>query len=64
MKRDSLGVPLEPEEPKIVLIDYYGEEIFEGERFFRDDLGKSVKESNIDSYLEQEGSWLIAGEDV
>ena len=38
--RDSFGVPLEPEEPKPIAKDWWGEDLFEGDMVvaFGDDL--------------------------
>lgn len=48
--RDSFGVPLEPEEPKAITKDYWGEDLFEGDEVvnFKGDLVRWDAEDIMD----------------
>ncbi|WP_034907333.1 YqaI family protein [Eremococcus coleocola] len=50
MIRDSLGVPLEPEEETPIGEDYYGDYIYDGDYIYNTPDGY-VLESNVDRYI-------------
>lgn len=52
MLRDSLGVPMEPEEPRVVATDWKGDPIHEGEEFRTTWAGDKVLTDEIDLWLE------------
>ncbi|MGF3113713.1 hypothetical protein [Facklamia sp. P9177] len=55
--RDSLGVPLEPDELLPIYYDWEGEAIYPGEEYYETPDGK-VLADNIEDYL---GRRLVAG---
>lgn len=49
MKTDKYGVPMEPDEEKLALVDMYGEQIFENEEYLIDN-GNPLKMTNQMKY--------------
>ena len=49
MKTDKYGVPMEPDEEKVALVDMYGEQIFENEEYLIDN-GTPLKMKNQMKY--------------
>lgn len=49
MKPDKYGVPMEPDEEKVALVDMYGEQIFENEEYLIDN-GNPLKMTNQMKY--------------
>ena len=50
VKRDSLGVPLEPEEPRLALVDEYHREIYQGDQYWIDGSGAPYANGSLDQY--------------
>ena len=62
--RDSFGVPMEPEEPKVIAKDYWGYDLYEGDevvnfkgdlvRYDAEDIMDYIRE-NLDIEVVEEG---------
>ena len=52
VKRDSLGVPLEPEEPRLALIDEYHREIYQGDQYWIDGSGTPYANGSLYQYAD------------
>jgi len=52
VKRDSLGVPLEPEEPRLALIDEYHREIYQGDQYWVDAQGNPYATGSLYQYAD------------
>ncbi|MGX7375256.1 hypothetical protein ACWOEQ_10805 [Enterococcus asini] len=52
VKRDSLGVPLEPEDRRVVLIDEYHRQIYEGDQYWIDGSGTPYANGSLYQYAE------------
>lgn len=52
VKRDSLGVPLEPEEPRLALIDEYHREIYQGDQYWIDGNGSPYANGSLYQYAD------------
>lgn len=50
--RDSLGVPLEPEEPRVVAIDWKGDPLYEGEEVRVTYAGELISVDDIANWLD------------
>ena len=50
--RDSLGVPNEPDEPKVVATDWKGDPIHEGEEFRRTYAGEKVLTDEVNLWID------------
>ena len=52
MKRDSLGVPQEPEEPRLVLTDEYNRGIYQGDQYWVDGQGNPYANGSLHQYAD------------
>lgn len=52
VKRDSLGVPLEPEEPRLALVDEYHREIYQGDQYWIDGSGTPYANGSLYQYAD------------
>lgn len=52
VKRDSLGVPLEPEEPCLALVDEYHREIYQGDQYWVDTQGNPYATGSLYQYAD------------
>ena len=52
VKRDSLGVPLEPEEPRLALVDEYHREIYQGDQYWVDGQGNPYATGSLYQYAD------------
>ena len=52
MKRDSLGVPLEPEEPRLALVDEYNRQIYQGDQYWVDGSGNPYANGSLYQYAD------------
>ena len=52
VKRDSLGVPLEPEEPRLALVDEYHREIYQGDQYWIDGSGAPYANGSLYQYAD------------
>lgn len=52
VKRDSLGVPLEPEEPCLALVDEYNRQIYEGDQYWVDGSGNLYANGSLYQYAD------------
>ena len=52
VKRDSLGVPLEPEEPRLALVDEYHREIYQGDQYWVDAQGNHYATGSLYQYAD------------
>ncbi|MEO1783278.1 hypothetical protein [Enterococcus diestrammenae] len=52
VKRDSLGVPLEPEEPRLALVDEYHREIYQGDQYWIDGQGNPYANGSLYQYAD------------
>ena len=52
MRRDSLGVPQEPTEPRLVLTDEYNRQIYQGDQYLVDGSGNPYANGSLYQYAD------------
>lgn len=52
MRRDSLGVPQEPDEPRLVLTDEYHRQIYQGDQYWVDGQGNPYANGSLYQYAD------------